>query len=97
MSKVQIQVEVSENTHAVVSALVDLALKVKHQLDDGLQLIDDISTLMPEVIGLADEVMRLSQVDDELKEDPGAWAMALTAAAKPLADAFRKPSDGSAA
>lgn len=91
MSKKQMQVEVSENTHAVVSALVVLAGKVKHQLDDGFQLTQDLAVFIPELINLAGELSKMSQVDDELKEDPAAWVMALMSAGAPLAQLFKKP------
>lgn len=90
MPKKQIQVDVSENTYAVVQALVAFAAKVKQQLDDGFQIVGDVSALIPEVLSLAAEVTRLSQVDDELKEDATAWAMALVAGASPMASLFKK-------
>jgi len=97
MAKKTIQMEVSENTHEVISALVRLAGKVKERLDDGFQLDQDLAALLPELVALGGEIGKVGQIDDEMKEDPKAWALALLAGAAPLAELFKKEDDGSAA
>jgi hypothetical protein len=90
MAKKTLSVEVSANTHDVVSSLVGLAVKVKGRLDDGFQLEQDLAALLPELIALGGVITQMGQVDDELKEDAGAWALALLTGAAPLAEMFKK-------
>lgn len=78
-----VQLEVASSTYDLADSLLDVAVAVKTSLDDGLQLDQDLARVLPALMALAGKLGSVKEVAAELKEDPAAFAAALSASVAP--------------
>lgn len=84
MSKMKLEVEVSKEAYELGSAVVSLVQGVKGLMADGkVEVAEIVALAMAEMGMLVEAVKGIDQLDDEAKEDVGAFSKAL---AIPLAD-----------
>lgn len=81
MAKVSKTVELSKEMHELVSGLVDIALIVKANLEDGVSGDDVANIALPALGKLVPMLQGVDQLDEEWEEDKAAL---LLAAMEPL-------------
>ena len=84
MAKQKIEIEVSKESLELAEGIKQMVLSAKEALKDGWQPGQDIPAIAASAFAaLLPAVQGISQVPDEIKEDPAAFAKAL---ACPMAD-----------
>ena len=76
MAKVSKSVELSKEMHELVDGLVDIALVVKANLEDGVSGDDVAKIALPALTKLVPMLEGVDKLDDEWNEDPAALLMA---------------------
>jgi len=90
MSKVVVSVEVSKEAYELGQGVVKFALAVKESLANGWQLGEDMPIVIAAAFSeLVPAISGVSQIGDEFKEDPAAFAQAFALAGGELAKMFR--------
>ena len=85
MSKKIVNVEVSEKAHDLMAAMAEITALSKQALKDGFQPGQDIPVvLLGAVAKFAVIVGAIQAVDDEIKEDMGAFLAAVGLGAKDI-------------
>jgi len=91
MAKIQKNIEVSKETNELGNLLTKLVIEGRKALSDGWKTGEDLPAvllaIMPDLLSALDGV---DKMDDELKEDPAAFIMALVLPGAAIYKEFKK-------
>ena len=90
MSTIKVEVEVSKETHEACAGIVAMLVAVKEAKKDGWQAGQDLPKIAMVAFGQMAAIEGVDLIDDEMREDPVAFARALALGISDGVSALRK-------